>query len=81
MTELDEREQLSRIDKALADIDLALGHAALEREQLRQLSSIDLAVKTRNYRLEVWRVLALALTGLGAWSAFLVFALGHWWRP
>ena len=87
MSAIDEREQMARIDqmhaqidKHLADVDMALTHAALEREQLRQLSSIDFAAKTRNYQLEIWRVLAVALTGLGAWSAFLVFLLAHWWK-
>jgi len=69
MTELEQREQLTRIDKALADIDVALADAALKREQLRQLQTI-----------EPWRVLITGITALGAWSAFLVFALAHWWR-
>ena len=96
MTEKEEREQLARIDKALAEVDLALAHAALEREQLRQmqtidldaklaglrqLQTIDLDAKLRSYRLEPWRVFILGFGGLGAWSAFLIFALAHWWKP
>jgi hypothetical protein len=69
MTELESREQLVRIDKALADIDVSLADAALKREQLRQLKTI-----------EPWRVLIAGITALGAWSAFLVFALGRFVR-
>jgi hypothetical protein len=77
---MEEREQLARIDKALAEVDVALALAALERGQLRQLQTVDLDIKRRNDSLEIWRVFAVALAGLGAWSAFLVFLLGHWWR-
>ena len=32
-------------------------------------------------KLEPWKVLIAGAAALGAWSAFPVFALAHWWRP
>jgi hypothetical protein len=73
MTAIDEREQLARIDLALAQIDLALADAAKRREELRQMTPA-----------EPWKFIITAMvtfmTALGAWSAFLVFLLTHWWK-
>jgi hypothetical protein len=52
-----------------AQIDLALADAAKRREELRQMKS-----------LEPWKVLLSGITALGAWSAFLVFLIAHWWK-
>ena len=30
--------------------------------------------------LEPWKVLVSGITALGAWAAFLIFVLAHWWK-
>jgi hypothetical protein len=52
-----------------AQIELALADAAKRREELRRMKT-----------LEPWKVLVSGITALGAWAAFLIFVLAHWWK-
>jgi|HubBroStandDraft_5_1064220.scaffolds.fasta_scaffold1635499_1 hypothetical protein len=57
-----------------------------EREPFARIDQMHAAIQQAladddKKPLEPWKVLIAGVTELGAWSAFLVFALAHWWRP
>jgi hypothetical protein len=65
--------------------DLVIADLEKRLEELRQLKTADLSLKERQaLAWEPWKIIlstmVTAIAALGAWSAFLVFLLGHW-RP
>jgi hypothetical protein len=65
---------------ATLDLDQIVADIELKQEQLRQLKTIDIELKLRQYRFEPWRLVAIMVFAsaviVGASTGFLGYKIG-----